>query len=447
MTRNILKTLLEWKKRPGHKPLILNGIRQVGKTWLMKEFGRQAYANTAYILFEKNPRLQELFASDMDIQRIIKGLELETGEKIEPDNTLIIFDEIQECPNAITALKYFNENKPEYDIVAAGSLLGVSLHKGVSFPVGKVEFINLYPLNFCEFLTATGEEKLCDLVKSREPQPSPKGEGSSPDWKMINVFKEKLILNLKTYFYTGGMPEVVKEFSKDRDFNLARKIQNDILNSYQNDFSKHIPAGDLQKTLLIWDSLPSQLSRENKKFIYKSAHKNATAASFETALRWLEYCGLVHKIDRVSKPALPLKGYANTGAFKLFHCDIGLLSAVSGLEARTILDGNAMFTEFKGALTEQFVCQEMKHFKETAIAYWTNESATAEIDFVLQHKGGIIPIEVKSSINLKAKSLMVYREKFNPKIEIRTSLANFSKQGNLFDIPLYAIGELEKIIF
>jgi len=451
MKRNILKALLEWKERPAHKPLILNGIRQVGKTWLMKEFGSKAYANTAYILFEKNPRLQELFAADMDVQRILKGLELDTGGKIEPRDTLIIFDEIQECPNAITSLKYFNENAPGYDIVAAGSLLGVSLHKGISFPVGKVEFMNLYPLNFSEFLTAIGEQRLCDLMKNHEPQQNPgtadsPGEGSLLDWKMINVFKEKLILNLKMYFYTGGMPEVVNEFSKDRDFNRARKIQNDIINSYQNDFSKHIPSSDLQKTLLIWDSLPAQLSRENKKFIYKNAHKNATAAAFETALSWLEYCGLAHKVNRVSKPALPLKGYANTGAFKLFHCDIGLLSAASGLDAKTILEGDAMFTEFKGALTEQYVCQEMKHFKDKEIAYWTNESATAEIDFVLQLKSKIIPIEVKSSINLKAKSLMVYREKFNPKIEVRTSLANYNKQGGLFDIPLYAIGELEGII-
>ena len=433
MKRNLLDSLKEWKEKPNKKPLILHGVRQVGKTWLMKEFGSNFYNNTAYILFEKNPKLHELFSADMDIKRILTGLELETGKKIDPKNTLIIFDEIQECPNAITSLKYFNENAPEYDIIAAGSLLGVSLHEGVSFPVGKVEFMNLYPLNFSEFLLAAGEEKLNDLVKSR-------------DWKLINVFKDKLIYFLKMYFFTGGMPEVVKEFSKNRDFNLARNIQNDILDAYQNDFSKHIPVSDLQKTLLIWNSIPAQLSRENKKFIYKNAHKNATSSSFETALGWLENCGLVHKIDRVSKPALPLKGYANTGAFKLFMSDIGLLSAISGLDAKTILEGDAMFTEFKGALTEQYVCQEMKHFKKTVISYWTNESATAEIDFILQLNSEIIPIEVKSSINLKAKSLSVYREKFKPKIEIRTSLANYNKHGNLFDIPLYAIGDLDKII-
>jgi len=434
MRRFAIETLKKWKEKAGHKPLILNGIRQVGKTWLMREFGSNYYENTAYILFEKNPRLQELFAPDLNIRRIVTGLELEIGRKITAHNTLIIFDEIQECPNALTSLKYFNENAPEYDIIAAGSLLGVFLHSGVSFPVGKVEFMNLYPLRFSEFLTAIGEENLHELVKSH-------------DWEMINVFKDKLIMYLKMYFYTGGMPEVVKEFAKDRDFNVARKIQNDILDSYQLDFSKHIPVNDLQKVHLLWDSIPVQLAKENKKFIYKNVQKNATASTLEIPLCWLEDCGLVHKVPRVSKPALPLKGYANTGAFKLFLCDIGLLSAMSALEARTILEGDSMFTEFKGALTEQYACQEMKHFKNTVIAYWTNDSATAEIDFVLQLNSRIIPVEVKSSINLKAKSLAVYREKFKPTTEVRTSLANFNRTNNqtgvLYDIPLYALGEMQ----
>jgi len=433
MKRLRIDLLREWSTRGGHKPLIINGIRQVGKTWLMKEFGRLYYENTAYFSFEKNTRVQELFTHDLDVNRILKGLELEIGNKIESDKTLIIFDEIQECPNALTSLKYFNENAPEYDIIAAGSLLGVFLHEGVSFPVGKVEFMNLYPLTFSEFLTAIGEEKLNELIKSI-------------DWKMINVFKDKLIHYLKMFFFTGGMPEVVMEFSKDQDYNLARRIQNDILDSYQQDFSKHIPAGELQKTFLLWNAAPAELSKENKKFVFKNVKKNSSTATFENSLAWLESCGLVHKVNRVSKPALPLKGYANTGAFKLFLCDIGLLSAMSGLAARTILEGDALFTEFKGALTEQFVCQELKHLKDKEIAYWTNDSATAEIDFVLQLDGQIIPIEVKSSINLKAKSLMVYREKFQPKIEVRSSLANYNRAGSLFDIPLYALGELEKII-
>ena len=433
MRRAAVEILKNWKEKSGHKPMIIHGIRQVGKTWLMKEFGRLHYENTAYILFDKNPRMKELFSEDMDTHRLLTGLELELGRKIEPHNTLIIFDEIQECPNALTSLKYFNENAPEYDIIAAGSLLGVFLHEGISFPVGKVEFMNLYPLCFSEFLLALGEEQLDDLVKSH-------------DWELIKVFKDRLILYLKMYFYAGGMPEVVLEFSKNRDFNLARKVQNDILNSYLQDFSKHIPVNDLQKVRQLWNSIPVQLSKDNKKFIYKNVQKNATASTFEASLGWLESCGLVHKVSRVSKPALPLKGYANTGAFKLFLCDIGLLSAMSALDARTILEGDALFTEFKGALTEQYVCQEMKPLKHTEITYWTNDSATAEVDFVLQLESLIIPIEVKSSINLKEKSLSVYREKFQPKLEIRTSLANFNRTGNLFDIPLYALSELGGII-
>lgn len=433
MRRFALEILADWKAKPGHKPVIINGIRQVGKTWLMKEFGRNHYKNTAYILFEKNPRLQELFSVDLDVRRILTGLELEAGKKIEPRDTLIIFDEIQECPNALTSLKYFNENAPEYDIVAAGSLLGVFLHSGVSFPVGKVEFMNLYPLSFSEFLPAIGEEKLYELIKSH-------------DWELIKVFRDKLIICLKTYFYTGGMPEVVLNFSRGRDFNAARETQNYILDSYQLDFSKHIPVNDLQKARQLWDSIPVQLSKDNKKFVYKDVKKNATASTFETALGWLESCGLVHKVPRVSKPALPLKGYANTGAFKLYLCDIGLLSAMSVLDARTLLQGDALFTEFKGALTEQYACQEMKCVKGLEIAYWTNDSATAEIDFVVQHESQIIPVEVKSSVNLKAKSMAVYRKKFEPKNEIRTSLVNFNKSSRLFDIPLYALAEFKGIV-
>jgi predicted AAA+ superfamily ATPase len=433
MKRIDLETLCNWKAKPGHKPLIIHGIRQVGKTWLMKKFGRTHYANTVYVWFEKNPRMQNLFSGDMDIRRIITGLELECGSKIDPKNTLIIFDEIQECPNALTSLKYFNENAPEYDIVAAGSLLGITLHPEVSFPVGKVEFMNLYPLCFSEFLAAIGEERLKLLIKSH-------------DWELMRIFKDRLIYFLKLYYYTGGMPEVVLQFSKERDFNTARKVQNDILESYQHDFSKHIPIHNFQKVKELWNSIPVQLSKDNKKFIYKDVRKNATASTFEVSLGWLQECGLVHKIKRVSKPALPLKGYANTGAFKLFLCDIGLLSAMSGLDAKTILEGNTLFTEFKGALTEQYACQIMKQLKNAEIAYWTNDSATAEVDFVLQLNSKIIPVEVKASTNLKAKSLSVYREKFKPKIEIRTSLNDFKKTGNLLDVPLYALGELGEII-
>ncbi|MCL2155400.1 MAG: ATP-binding protein [Leptospirales bacterium] len=433
MKRFALETLNKWKKMRRHKPMIIRGARQVGKTWLMKEFGRTNYKDIAYIWFEKNPRMQELFSGDMDISRILTGLEIEIGKKINPKDTLIIFDEIQECPNALTSLKYFNENASEYDIIAAGSLLGVTLHPGTSFPVGKVEFMNLYPLCFSEFLLAIGEEQLYDLLRKR-------------DWELIKVFKDKLIHYLKMYFYVGGMPEVVSEFSLERDFKLARQIQERILDSYQQDFSKHIPLNQLQKVLQLWASIPMQLSKENKKFIYKEVQKGATASNFEISLGWLESCGLIHKISRVSKAALPLKGYENTGAFKLFLADIGLLSAMSSLDAKIILEGDALFTEFKGALTEQYVCQEMKLFNNAEIAYWANDGATAEIDFVLQLGSLIMPVEVKAATNLKAKSLSVYREKFHPKTEIRTSLADYKKTDNLIDIPLYALSELEEII-
>ena len=432
MKRIALETLRKWKTRPGHKPIIINGARQVGKTWLMKEFGRAEYKKTAYIMFEKNLRMQELFAGDMDVRRILTGLELETGEKINPKDTLIMFDEIQECPAALTSLKYFNENAPEYDIAAAGNLLGVSLHPGTSFPVGKVEFMRLYPLCFSEFLLAMGEEQLKTLL-------------DACDWELIRVFKDKFTSYLKMYFYIGGMPEVVSEFSTGNDFNTARQIQQRILDAYEQDFSKHIPTGHIQRVRQLWASIPSQLAKENKKFVFKEVQKGATVSTFETALNWLESCGLIHKINRLSKAVQPIKGYENTGAFKLFLCDAGLLSAMAALDAKIILDGSALFTEFKGALTEQYVCQEMKCFNNAEIAYWTNEGATAEIDFVVQLGSAIIPVEVKAATNLKAKSLPVYREKFHPKIEVRTSLADYKKTENLLDIPLYALGRLPTI--
>ena len=433
MERFALKILSNWKAKPDHKPMIIQGARQVGKTWTMKKFGQTQYKNTAYVMFEKNPRMQELFSGDMNVRRLLFGLELETGEKIDPKTTLIIFDEVQECPNALTSLKYFNENAPEYDILAAGSLLGVALHAGTSFPVGKVDFMNLYPLCFREFLLAMGEEQLSVLLEAQ-------------DWEMIKVFKDRFITHLRTYFYVGGMPEVALDFSKERDFSRVRKIQENILTSYEQDFSKHIPLRELPKVRQLWNSIPSQLAKENKKFIYKELMKGATAATFEIPLDWLESCGLVHKVSRISKPALPIKAYENPGAFKLFLCDIGLLSAMSMLEAITILEGDSLFTEFKGALTEQYVCQELKLLDDAEIAYWTNDGASAELDFVLQLGSKIMPVEVKAATNLKAKSLAVYRGKFSPETEIRASLTDYKKTGKLCDIPLYALSILKEII-
>ncbi|MDR1054128.1 MAG: ATP-binding protein [Planctomycetaceae bacterium] len=435
MKRLALATLEKWKNRIGHKPLIIHGARQVGKTWLMKEFGCMNYKNIAYVGFEKNERMRTLFSGDMDTKRLLIGLYAETQQKIVPGETLIIFDEIQECPNALTALKYFNENIPEYDIIAAGSLLGVFLHEGVSFPVGKVEFMDLCPMSFCEFLDAMGEEKLCELLDDR-------------DWKLIEVFKDKFLSYLRLYFYIGGMPEAVNSFANKHDFMEVRLIQKEILKSYENDFSKHIPRDQLQKVSLIWNSIPIQLAKENKKFKYKDVKKGSSATTFEYAVEWLARSGLIYRIARISKPAIPLKGYEwQSGAFKLFMVDVGLMAAQAEVDSRAILEGDALFTEFKGSLTEQFVCQELKTLDDIYLAYWANEApAQAELDFILQLGNQIIPIEVKASTNLRAKSLSVYREKFQPKVEIRTSSADYKKTNNLFDIPLYALKYLKEIV-
>lgn len=436
MKRQALQELIKWKNRAGHKPLLIQGARQVGKTWIMKEFGRSEYENIAYIWFEKNDRMQALFSGDMDTDRLILGLEAEVKHKIAPGKTLIIFDEIQACPNALTSLKYFNENAPQYDIVAAGSLLGVFLHEGVSFPVGKVEFMNLYPMNFCEFLNAMGEEQLFEMLEKQ-------------DWKMIKVFKDKYIHYLRLYFYIGGMPAVISEFRQNKDFEAVRKSQREIIVAYQEDFSNHVPKAHIQKVVQIWDSVPSQLAKENKKFVYSEIEHGARSSAYETALHWLIKGGLIHRIPRISKPAMPLKSYANSSnAFKLFMVDVGLLCAMSKVDVHALLEGDVLFTEFKGALSEQFVCQELQTMiNDIDIAYWANENpARAEIDFILQLGRQIIPVEVKSSTNLKARSLSVYREKFHPKIEIRTSPADYKKTGNLYDIPLYALGNLKEIV-
>ena len=435
MERTALKSLVKWKNKPDHKPLIIQGVRQVGKTWLMREFGRLFYKNTAYIRFEKNERMAELFSGDLDTEQLMAGLEIEVRQKIVSGDTLIIFDEIQACPNALTSLKYFNENIPQYDIIAAGSLLGVFLHEGVSFPVGKIEFMKLYPISFLEFLDAIGEEQLQKLLESH-------------DWQMIQVFREKFIYFLRMYFYIGGMPEAIVKYMENRDFAAAREVQKQILQAYEEDFSKHIPKTDIQKTNQIWNSIPYQLAKENKKFVYSEVQKGSSAKTYEIALEWLIKSGLVHRISRVSKPAMPLRSYASTsGAFKLFLCDVGLVSAMSNLDVQALLEGDALFTEFKGALTEQFVCQELKMMEDIDTAYWANEPpGNAEIDFILQCGRQIIPLEVKASTNLKAKSLSVYTKKFRPQTAIRASLANYKKTEYLIDIPLYAISQLKEIM-
>ncbi len=432
MKRYTINKLIQWKNDPNKKPLIIRGARQVGKTWLMKEFGKTQYKKTIYINFELEDLMREHFSKDLNTKRIIEGLELEYS-KIDPQNTLIILDEIQECPKALTALKYFYENNPEYQIVAAGSLLGVAIHEQVSFPVGKVDFIDLYPLSFYEFLEANGEEKFVDLLQN-------------PNNENIKTFKPKYIEWLKKYYYIGGMPEVVNNFINTNDFQKARKIQENILDAYTRDFSKHISSTGKLKIDLLWESIPNQLTQESKKFVYKKIKQGARADEFEEALSWLINCGLVYKINRISKPALPIKAYEDTKAFKLFILDVGLLCALSKLPARTLIDGDKIFTEFNGALAEQYVLQQLKTLEDMGIAYWISKSGNAEIDFVIQNNGYVIPVEVKANTNLQAKSLKVYREKFEPEISIRTSLADFEINNGLYNIPLFMAGKFDEIL-
>ena len=429
MYREQVQQLINWKNSSARKPLLIKGARQVGKTWLMKSFGESEYENCIYVNFESNKRLQNIFTDDFDIRRIITALEVETGKSITSKSTLIILDEIQEANGALTALKYFYENAPEFHIISAGSLLGVALSKQTSFPVGKVDFLNLYPLSFPEFLEAINERPLLKLLKSK-------------DWKLITAFKSKYIQLLKQYYFIGGMPEVVSTFAKNKDFAEARDLQNKILQAYELDFSKHAPNEIVPRIRMLWNNIPSQLAKENKKFIYGAIKSGARAKEYELALEWLIDCGLVHQIKRVTKPAIPLKAYEDFTAFKLFLVDVGLLVAMGNVDAKSIIDGNALFQEFKGALTEQYVLQQLLTNPQLSIYYWAAENATAEIDFLIQNEGKLTPIEVKAEENLKAKSLKLFYDKFKVEKAIRTSMSDYREEDWLINLPLYAIGEL-----
>lgn len=426
MYRIAIEKLYKWKNSKRRKPLIIEGARQVGKTWLMKEFGKQAYADTVYINFDSNSRMADLFSADLDTDRLIMGLELYAGRKINPENTLLIFDEVQEVPRALASLKYFYENAPQYHIVCAGSLLGIALHQGTSFPVGKVDFLKLYPLSFSEFLMATGNERFAELLKNQ-------------DYEMITSFKQTYIDALKHYYFVGGMPEAVQSFAESKDFNEVRAIQKRILAAYEQDFSKHAPNEIVPKIRMLWNSIPSQLARENKKFIYGLVREGGRAREYETAIMWLSDCGLVHKVSRVNAAGIPLKAYEDLKAFKLFIVDVGLLGCMTGLRQRTLLDGDDLFVEFKGALTEQYVCQQLKTIEDLGVYYYTNDRGSCEIDFVIDTGEQIVPIEVKAETNLRAKSLKTYRERFEPELSIRTSMADYKKEDWLLNLPLYAI--------
>ena len=426
MYRKAIEYLFNWKAKKNRKPLVIRGARQVGKTWLMKEFGKTAYQRMVYINFDNNRPMKELFSADLDIQRIIIGLELYSGDKIDSANTLLIFDEVQEVPAALTSLKYFYENAPQYHIVCAGSLLGVALHEGTSFPVGKVAFMDLFPLSFIEFLTAMKKEQYAALLEKQ-------------DFEMITTFKHEYINLLKQYYYVGGMPEAVLAFSENMDFGEVRRIQQRILDAYEQDFSKHAPTDAIPRIRMLWNSIPAQLAKENKKFIYGIIKEGARAKDYELAMLWLSDCGLVYQVHRVTAPNLPLKAYEDLKAFKLFVVDVGLLSCMVRLRADTLLDGNDMFKEFKGALTEQYVLQQLKTSEDLQVYYWTNDRASAEIDFLIDNGKEVIPMEVKAEVNLQAKSLKTYKEKYNPKLSVRTSMADYRQEGWLLNLPLYGI--------
>ena len=429
MYRRKIKELIKWKLNPNRKPLIFLGARQVGKTWLIQEFGKTKYKQMVYINFEKSTALREIFLPDLNIERLITNFELYSNLKITPEDTLIVFDEVQVAPRGISSLKYFYEDAPQYQIIAAGSLLGINLHPDESFPVGKVDFMELYPMSFSEFLFAMDENGLARILEEKL-------------WDMLPAFTEKFKEFLRYYFYVGGMPEVVGHFLQHRDWKTVRKLQSKILKTYQSDFSKHAPKEVLPRINMVWDSIPAQLAKENKKFIYGLIKEGARAKDFELAIQWLVDSGLLHKVYSISKPGLPLIAYQELSAFKLYHNDVGLLGAMSNLKAKTLINGNAVFTEFKGAFTEQFVFQQLILKEDLAIHYFPFDYSKYEVDFIIQNEEDeIIPIEVKAGENLRAKSFKLFCEKFKPKTAIRTSLSDYRKESWLTNVPLYLIGD------
>ena len=432
MYRSKIDELVAWKNDKNRKPLILKGARQVGKTWLMKEFGRKYYQNTVYVNFDNADNLKDLFKPDLDVSRIITTLEIFAGHKINPDNTLIIFDEIQSVERGLNSLKYFCEDAPQYHIIAAGSLLGMSLKPNESFPVGKVSFLTLRPMSFYEFLQSTCSNKLLlDELKNR-------------NWDVLKLFHSKLTEALKYYMYIGGMPAVVKEYAENKDLFAVRKIQQEIITAYESDFAKHAPTNHIPRIRMVWQSIPQQLAKENKKFIYSAIRSGGRAKEFEVAIQWLVDCGLLLKNNNIEIPQLPIVAYKKMDIFKLYLSDIGLLGALSNLDAKTIIDGSSLFTHLKGAFIEQYVMQELVLNENFPSAYWTNATGLAEVDFVVQSSSEIVPVEVKSADNVRSKSLQAYRDKYHPKLAIRTSLKNYGFENGILSLPLYAIEDIRK---
>lgn len=434
MYRKVMDKLIKWKDKKERQPLILMGARQVGKTWLMKEFGKQHFEDVCYINFENPTKVADIFEGTIVPSRIIELLGAYHQKKIQPEKTLIIFDEIQETPRALTALKYFAEEAPEYAICCAGSLLGVTLHEGTSFPVGKVDFITVNPLSFEEFLLANNENMLIEWTKEHYKE------------QMPAMLVEKYMDLLKKYFIIGGMPTAVAAWIETKDFAEVTDRQRRLLLSYENDFSKHAPGNVVPKIHHIWNSIPSQLAKENKKFVYGLAKEGARAREYEDALLWLKDSGLIRRVGLVSGGRLPLKAYEDLKAFKMYHLDVGLLRVLCEIEPEIILDSEAVFKEFMGALTEQFVLQELQAIEVSPTIYYWSENATSEVDYIFSYKNKIIPVEAKAGLVVHAQSLKVFCKKYEPKIAIRTSLKNYHVDNNLINLPLYQLWNTKEVL-
>ncbi|MBQ4520607.1 MAG: ATP-binding protein [Bacteroidaceae bacterium] len=425
MKRTAIAKLYDWKEKSGRKPLIIRGARQVGKTWLMKAFAEEAFSRYVYINFEDDEVAKHLFEKDFDIERIILSLQIITGQVID-EQTLILFDELQEAPRGVTSLKYFYEKAPQYPIIAAGSLLGISLHKNNSFPVGKVEFMDLYPLSFPEFLDAVGESQLHQVLQKK-------------DWGILSLFHDKLKNRLRQYYYIGGMPEAVKSFVEHKDYAAVTEVHQAILDSYDQDFSKHAPLAEVPRLRMVWRSIVAQLSKENRKFIYGLIKEGARAKEFELAIEWLSDAGLVYKVTRTKKGLLPLSTYEDIGAFKLFMLDVGLMRTMAKIPMQALLEGDALFCDFKGVLTEQYVMQQLRGIPNVGIHYWSAENSRGELDFLVQQENLIHPIEVKAEENLQSKSLSTF-VKNNPGLHgIRFSMSLYREQDWMTNYPLYAV--------
>ena len=430
MERFLMERLIEWKGRSRRKPLILNGARQVGKTWLLKEFGRAQFKNVAYVNLDDNPQMREQFELGYDISRIVSAIQFETGEVVSEGETLIILDEIQSCPKALTSLKYFCENAPEYAVAAAGSLLGITVHEGSGYPVGKVNTLDLYPLSFREFLVATGNRALCNLI-------------DSGDADLISSFSNKLVPLLRQYYYVGGMPEAVSSFLDRGLLDDAREVQLEVLRGYERDISKHLGRTETEYALAAWRSIPTHLGHENKKFVFSHIASGARARNYQSGITWLTQAGVSTFVRRISKPGIPLAPYADDTAFKLFLVDVGLLGAMAGLDRETVVGGSRIFEEFKGSLTEQYVCQQLVSDCGLTPYYWSAENSSGEIDFLAQRSNNVYAIEVKAEENLRAKSLRAFKES-HPEIKsVRFSLSGYREQDWMRNVPLYAMANME----